>query len=417
MNITKDFLLQLSLVGFPLGIYLAFVLGHIGPIKQQTLLFAVLWGSSIALCMSFPVAYGGGSHIDLRIVPLLMGAIYAGRRAGLCLGLFVLLYRFYAVGAGPGFWTSALALLVGFSLVLYAQRMFEQAAKAKRLRIAVLLAVFYCVTGSFFSCLIQGVTAQSLVVQLVHLCLVVGIVWTMTGLIETMAEIHTMRKELQDSERLRLIGDLTGVFAHEIRNPMQVVRGFLQLLDAPELPPASKTQYIRLSIEELDRANEIIREFLQLGKPVSDNLEEVDVGRQLRRTASLIENYALGKNVTIETTIEPDCVISGNVQRLNQFLINIMKNAVEAMPDGGTVRASCIAVDESRIEIRVLDEGVGMTKEEVERLGSPYYSLKKSGTGLGMMVSFQIIRSFGGTLRVFSEKNKGTEVVASLPSI
>ncbi|SFJ69506.1 two-component system, sporulation sensor kinase B [Paenibacillus sp. UNC496MF] len=417
MNITKDFLLQLSLVGFPLGIYLAYVLGHIGPIKQQTLLFAVLWGSSIALCMSFPVIYGNGSHLDLRIVPLMMGTLYAGRRAGLCLGLFVLLYRFYGVGAGPGFWTTSLALLFGFSAVLYAQRMFEQAAKGKRLRIAVLLAVFYCVTGSFFASLIQGVTAQTFVVQLFHLSLVVGIVWTMTGLIETMAEIHTMRKELQDAERLRLIGDLTGVFAHEIRNPMQVVRGFLQLLDVPELPPASKTQYIRLSIEELDRANEIIREFLLLGKPVSDNREEVDVGLQLRRTASLIENYALGKNVTIETTIEPDCMISGNVQRLNQFLINIMKNAIEAMPDGGTVRASCIAVDESRIEIRVSDEGVGMSKEEVERLGSPYYSLKKSGTGLGMMVSFQIIRSFGGTLRVFSEKNKGTEVVASLPSV
>ncbi|REE68123.1 two-component system sporulation sensor kinase B [Paenibacillus taihuensis] len=417
MNLTKDFLLQLSLVGFPLGIYLAYVLGHIGPVTHIKLFITLLWGSSIALCMSFPIYYGTGSHIDLRIVPLLMGTLYAGRRAGFCLAMFILVYRFIEAGAVPGFWTTALALLLGFSVVLYAQRMFEQAAKGKRLRIALLLAAFYCVLGSVLVGVLQGVTAESLLVQFILLNVVVGIVATMIGLIETMAEIHTMRKELHNAERLRLIGDLTGVFAHEIRNPMQVVRGFLQLLDSPELPAASKTQYIRLSIEELDRTNEIISEFLLLGKPVTDNLEKFDVGKQLQRTVNLINNYALDKNVMIETTIEPDCFVNGNMQRLNQFMINIMKNAIEAMPNGGTVQASCIVVDKSHIEIHVKDEGVGMSKSEVERLGSPYYSLKKNGTGLGMMISFQIIRTFGGTLQVYSEQKVGTEVIARIPCV
>lgn len=415
MDITKDFLLQLSLVGFPLGIYIAYVLGHFGPIRHKELLITLLWGSSIALCMSFPVNYGDGSHIDLRIVPLLMGTLYAGRKAGLCLVVFVLLYRFYTSGATPGFWITAMALLLGFSVVLYAQRMFEHAAKGKRLRIAVLLTVFYCIAGSFFVGVIQGVTVKSILVQFCHLGLVVGIVATMIGLIETMAEIQTMRKELHNAERLRLIGDLTGVFAHEIRNPMQVVRGFLQLLETSKLTAASKSQYIQLSIEELDRANEIIRAFLQLGKPDVGNMEKFDAGLQLQRTVSLINNFALDKAVTIETKIEPGCFVNGNVQQLNQFLINIIMNAIEAMPNGGTVRASCFMVDETHIELHIQDEGVGMSKGELERLGTPYYSLKKDGTGLGMMVSFQIIRSFGGTVHVTSEKNVGTEVVASIP--
>nr|WP_231637646.1 sensor histidine kinase [Paenibacillus sp. FJAT-27812] len=414
LSIIKDFLLQLSLVIVPVGIYQAYLLGHIQIRKNTNLFLALLWGSSVFLCMSFPISYGNGMHHDFRIVPLLIGTLYGGQRTGVFLSLLVIIYRYY-LGVDTGFYSSLLAIACGFSVILYFQKTFVKVSrKNKRIKIAVLLSSYYCLAGTVFVSVLKGITTESLTLQILHFGCAAGIAWLMTALNENMAEIHTMRKELQNAERLRLIGNLTGVFAHEIRNPMQVARGFLQLLDTPDMPDKKK-QYIKLSIEELDQANNIIHQFLSFGKPLSDLDVDVDVADQLRRAVALLQNYALSKNVIIQTHIESNCIVHGNAQRMNQFLINIMKNAIESMPDSGTVWASCIALDQSHVEIRVKDEGIGMSKEEVERLGSPYYSLKESGTGLGMMVCFQIIKSFNGKLKVLSEQNAGTEVVARIP--
>ncbi|MCA0755872.1 sensor histidine kinase [Paenibacillus sp. N4] len=413
MSIIKDFLLQLSLVIVPVGIYQAYLLGHIRIKNHKALFPALLWGSSALLCMSFPISYGNGMHHDFRIVPMLIGTLYCGRRTGLFLAVLVLLYRLY-VGLDIGFFSSLLAIVCGFSVILYFQKRFENVSKDKRIQLAVLLSSYYCLVGASLVSVMRGVTTESLTVQFLHFGCAAGLVWLMTVLNENTAEIHRMRIELQNAERLRLIGNLTGVFAHEIRNPMQVARGFLQLLDTPDLPDKKK-QYIELAIEELDQANNIIHNFLTLGKPPEECDEFVDAGNQLQRAVTLMHNYALSKNVSIHTNIESGCFVHGNAQRMNQFLVNILKNAIESMPDGGAIWASCMAAEDSQVEIRVIDKGVGMSNEEVERLGSPYYSLKENGTGLGMMVCFQIIKSFNGKLKVISERNVGTEVVARIP--
>lgn len=413
MSIIKDFLLQLSLVIVPVGIYQAYLLGHIRIKKNINFFLSILWGSSILLCMSFPISYGNGMHLDFRIVPLLIGTLYCGQRTGVFLSILIILYRLY-LGVDTGFYSTLLVIIFGFSVILYFQKTFVNVSKDKRIIIAVMLSSYYCFVGASLVSVLRGITTESLTIYFFHFGCTAGLAWLMTALNENMAEIHKMRIELQNAERLRLIGNLTGVFAHEIRNPMQVARGFLQLLDTPDLSDKKK-QYIKLSIEELDQANNIIHNFLTLGKPPSDCNEYVDVGVQLKRAVTLMQNYAKSKNVSIQTNIESDCLVHGNAQRMNQFLINIMKNAIESLPVNGTIWASCIAVDDLQVEIRVKDEGIGMSKEEVERLGSPYYSLKESGTGLGMMVCFQIIKSFKGKLKVLSERNVGTEVVARIP--
>ncbi|MGG7618437.1 ATP-binding protein [Bacillus coreaensis] len=112
-----------------------------------------------------------------------------------------------------------------------------------------------------------------------------------------------------------------------------------------------------------------------------------------------------------------NCYIYANPQKLNQSLINILKNAVESMPNGGTVWVSCTPTDDGYIKIIIKDQGIGMTKKQIDRLGSPFYSLKEKGTGLGMMVSFQIIRSFKGKIKVNSVQDKGTEFIILLPQI
>jgi two-component system, sporulation sensor kinase B len=125
----------------------------------------------------------------------------------------------------------------------------------------------------------------------------------------------------------------------------------------------------------------------------------------------------LNHNVEIKTDILDTGWIYANPQKLNQSLINILKNAIESMPVGGIVWIICTSTDDGYIKITIMDQGIGMTKKQIDRLGSPYYSLKESGTGLGMMVSFQIIRSFKGEIQVNSEKGVGTEFIILLPQM
>ncbi|WP_257984268.1 ATP-binding protein [Neobacillus cucumis] len=375
----------------------------------------ILWGISIIFCMSFPVNFGHNARVELRIIPLLFGSLYSGFWSGIFLSALIILYRLY-FGISIGFYNTVLVLLFSLPVILFFQKSFASSKKEKRVKIAVGLSFYYCLIGLTFSGILRGFSIEYLKVQVIHLFFVAVVTWFFTTLNETIREIHQLRFEMQNSEKLRVISELTSVFAHEIRNPMQVTRGFLQLLNEPDLPNKKK-EYIQMSIDELDRANEIINDFLSFGKPSINNHERIDVGYQLQRVVNIIQSYSLNHNVEIKTDFLNNCWIYANPQKLHQSLINILKNAVESMPNGGIVWFSCTSTDDGYIKITIKDQGIGMTKKQLDQLGSPFYSLKESGTGLGMMVSFQIVRSFKGKVEVNSEKDRGTEFIILLPQV
>ncbi len=366
------------------------------------------------MCMSFPVEYGEGARLDIRFYSsLTRNLIPRSLVRGLFFLFLIILYRLTS-GISIGFYTTLLVLLLFLPIILYFQKLFIRLKKDKRVMIALGLTFTYCLSGMLFSGALRGFSPDNLKVQMTHLIFMMSVTWFCTVLIEKIWDIHQLRSELQDSEKWRVISELTGVFAHEIRNPMQVTRGFLQLLDEPDLPHKKK-EYIKVSIEELDRANEIIQDFLGFGKPSLNTLEKVNVGDQLERVSTIIQSFSLNQHVEVKTDILDNCWIDADPQKLNQSLINILKNAVEAMPKGGMIWIVCHPANDGYIKITIKDQGVGMTKKQVDRLGSPYYSLKEKGTGLGMMVSFQIIRSIKGKIMVNSEEGIGTEFVILFP--
>jgi two-component system, sporulation sensor kinase B len=413
MSILKDFLLQLTLLIIPIFIYFTFILERVKNDRNIKVIMTILWGISILLCMSFPVNFGDGARLDIRFIPLLLGTLYLGFWPGILLSILIILYRL-SFGMSPGFYNTVLVIVLSLPVILYFQKSFICSNKDKRTGIAAGLSFYYCVLGLTLFGILKGFSFGHLEVQLLHLAFMVAVTLFCIVLIEKIKEIHQLRSDIQNSEKLRVISELTGVFAHEIRNPMQVTRGFLQLLDDPDLPPKKK-EYINVSIEELDRANEIIDDFLAFGKPSGNHREKVNAGDQVERVANLIQSFSLNHQVEIKTDIVDDCWIDANPQKINQSLINIMKNAVESMPKGGIVWVTCGATADGFIRISIKDQGVGMTKQQIDSLGNPYYSLKEKGTGLGMMVSFQIIRSFKGKIIVNSEKGAGTEFIILLP--
>jgi two-component system, sporulation sensor kinase B len=415
MNIIKDFLLQLTFMVIPIFIYYTFTYERVKSGRNRVVIMTFLWALSILLCMSFPVIFGPNARLELRVIPLLLGTLYGGLWPSIFLSTLIILYRLY-FGFDIGFYNTVLVLSFTVPIMLFLQKSFIRSKKDKRIKLAVGLSFYYCLMGLTFLGILRGFSLENFKVPIIHLFFVVIVTWCFIMLIEAIQEIHQLRSEMQNSEKLRVISELTSVFAHEIRNPMQVVRGFLQLLNEPNLPEKNK-EYIQLSLEELDRSNEIINDFLSFGKPTINKTERIEVGYQLQRVVNLIQSYTLSSNVEIQMDILDNGWIKANPQKLNQCLINILKNAIEAMPYGGTVWINCTSTEDGFIKITIKDQGIGMTKAQMERLGSPFYSLKENGTGLGMMVSYQIVRSLNGKIQVNSEKDKGTEFIIFLPQI
>ncbi|TYP78236.1 sensor histidine kinase [Paenibacillus methanolicus] len=405
MNVIKDFLLQVALIAMP-------VFGHQMPWeKNKKAIMTVLWGIALVACMTFPVGYGMQFRLDIRIIPLLLGFLYGGIGTGLSLTALLLLFRLY-LGLDVGFYTTMLTALCGIPPMVLFRQAFLKGDLRRRMLIACSLAGFYCLMGIGWSALLRGFALDNLKVQAVQLLCVLLTTWVAVRLNDFVHEVQFVRME---AERLRTISALTSLFAHEIRNPMQATRGFLQLLDDPSLSEKKK-QYIRLSIGELDRANAIIGDYLSFGKPASAQTSIAELAHELNRAANVMQPYVANQGVSIRTLAYPACKASVNPQQFGQLVINLLKNAIESMPEGGEIELSCMPDGDSAV-IRVKDEGVGMTPEQLERIGSPFYSLKESGTGLGMIVCYQIVKQFGGKMTVESEYGSGTDVTVRLPLI
>lgn len=209
--------------------------------------------------------------------------------------------------------------------------------------------------------------------------------------------------ELKRLSNLELIGQMAAGISHEIRNPMTTVRGFLQLLTNKK-DLESYNSYFELMIDELDRANSIISEFLSMGNTRSTDVEKQNLNAILYEIAPLlkIDSYNQNKLIQIETMDIPELLL--NRDEIRQLIINLCRNGLEAMETGKMLSIRTYAKDEKTVVLEIQDQGKGMDQEVLKKIGTPFYTTKDNGTGLGLGVSYAIAARHKAKVEVQSSK-------------
>jgi two-component system sensor histidine kinase HydH len=237
-------------------------------------------------------------------------------------------------------------------------------------------------------------------------------------LISDVTEIKSLEQRMRESERLAAIGRMAGGVAHEVRNPLSSIKG-LALLLKNKFPTGSKEQTTAdLLIQETERMNRTITEMLSFTRPSALKLAPVDLANLLRRSLELVKAEAADNRIAIELDVQPGLEpILGDVDRLQQVVMNVVLNALQAMEYGGalTVKLSNSA-DRRGVELRISDTGVGVSPELLSQVFYPYFTTKPSGTGIGLAISQKIVADHGGTIDMESEPGKGTTVIIQLPA-
>ncbi|MUT67503.1 ATP-binding protein [Paenibacillus sp. NEAU-GSW1] len=239
--------------------------------------------------------------------------------------------------------------------------------------------------------------------------------------VKDVSEYKQIEQTALQNDKLAMLGRISAAIAHEIRNPLTSIRGFIQLL-RPYLMQLGKEEYARIILAEIDRANDIIYEFLNSSKPSAPMKKAVSINQLVQEVVLLTESEALMRNCHIQVESydnDTDVTVSIDVKQIKQVILNIMKNALDAIEEISDKRRGRIDVitrsDGQNAEIILRDNGKGMDRPTLARLFDPFFTTKEAGTGLGLSVSYRIIRNHNGSIRVDSCEGNGTTFTIYLP--
>ncbi|MBP7376621.1 MAG: PAS domain S-box protein [Pyrinomonadaceae bacterium] len=241
-----------------------------------------------------------------------------------------------------------------------------------------------------------------------------------TGLIITfqdLTEIRSMEESVRRKDRLAAVGRVAAGLAHEIRNPLGAMRGAIQVLESSTSRGSTQAELMEIILKESDRLNSIITNFLNYARPAATNFSDMDVAEAIREMFKLLKHSPDvhdGHNF-IDESGSDRTVIAADASQLKQIFWNLARNAIQAMPDGGTLGVRLETIPNNRVRIVFEDTGRGMSQEQVEQLFEPFANSTTGGTGLGLSIVYQIVKDHNGAINVRSIEGSGSVITIELP--
>ncbi len=237
-------------------------------------------------------------------------------------------------------------------------------------------------------------------------------------LFKDLTEVRALRKEVARSQRLASVGRLAAGVAHEIRNPLSSIKGFATYFKEryPDKPDDQQTANIM--IQEVDRLNRVVGQLLEFARPISVKPRRISLQALLKDSIKLIEDRAAEKKISIHTQYAVQVDEGwGDPDRINQILLNLYLNAIDAMESGGELKVGLSSDGDGRqFIITVSDSGCGISAENLSQVFDPYFTTKSSGTGLGLAIAHNAIEAMGGRISVVSTREIGTTFTVTLPN-
>ncbi|MBD7943954.1 MULTISPECIES: sensor histidine kinase [Psychrobacillus] len=408
----QTFLINILFITLPVLLFVVFLDNK----KRKEYIYFFILSSSISmiLCMIYPIRLELGFTVDLRYIPFFTLALYGGYKKLFPLYIILNIVRFFV--GGEGVIQSFIFSTVAFAIVPLMHKRFINYSPKKRIFTGILMVLINDLTylislTTFF----DKLTTEYWTVAAYIIVTYVIVMLFNLSMVEKILSNIKQRDNFLRAERLHVMSELSASVSHEIRNPLTVTNGFLQLLSvSKDITPNDKV-YIDYSLKELNRAENILNDFLAFAKPQSVHMVQSTLEEELVYVKNVMMPYAKFHEVEILLLFQNTVKIKFDQNQMKQCIINLLKNGVESMKGKGGLLLVRAEQQGKNLIITIEDEGIGMTSEEISQLGKPYYSNKKEGTGLGMLMVYGTISTLKGNVEVKSQKGKGTIFTITIP--
>jgi signal transduction histidine kinase len=237
---------------------------------------------------------------------------------------------------------------------------------------------------------------------------------TVVKLGETYAELQSSMEQLRRADRLSALGELSAGLAHEIRNPLGSLEGAVTILHRSELPENTRQEFAEMAEREVVRLKGLLTNFLEFARPQPPRRTLIEPQLLLESVSQLAGETAKMAGVRIRIENNHSASIFVDAEQIKQVLLNLVLNAVQAMPSGGEVTLRSHQENGS-VALEVTDQGVGIPTENLERIFDPFYTTRAGGTGLGLSIAYQIINRHGGHLSISNNRDRGVTFTVLLP--
>ena len=390
MNLFEIILLDISLIVFPIVCYIVYMF-FVKTLDQEknNLVLDIALISSVYLSIKYGISSYNEIPLILFDIPFII-ALLMGRKQSSVAILILLLYHYYVQ-----FNINVFYLVISF--VPYLLCLLKN-KKIDYINISLILRSILFYINSF--------KLMNILIIIIFYIITKFII----NLFENANSINSLYNSLQKFEDDKKSRESLFKITHEIKNPIAVVKGYLDMYDTNN--PKHSVKYIPIIKEEINRVLMLLEDFLSITK-IKIEKEEMDLGLLLDDIKKSFNLILKSKDIKLICKDLDEVYVYADYNRLKQVLVNLIKNSMESIDGEGSIKIS-VHKNKSKIKIIIEDNGIGMDESELEQIKNAFFSTKKNGTGLGVYLSNEIIKSHGGDLKYFSKKNKGTKVVITI---
>lgn len=396
MNIFELIILDVILILFPMLCYIIYMFFTKTLEKERNkLVLDLALLSSIYLLFKYGVNSYNSIPLILFDIPLIIA--YIKNRKIIAILMTLLLIMYYQIT----FSINIYIIVISYAIYLVLDLIKFKGLSFVNISLIIKSIIFYSIYTNLHN--MYDVIIIIFVFYIITKC-IINIFNNTESVVSLYNSLEKFERDKQSKESLFKI-------THEIKNPIAVVKGYLDMYDTNNIEHSIK--YVPIIKEEINRVLMLLEDFLCITK-IKVEKEEMDVSLLIDDIKNSFDLILKGRNIRFNCRNINELYINADYNRLKQVLVNIIKNSMESIDENGLIKLSVIK-NKNKIKIIIEDNGIGMNEEEIEKIKQAFFTTKKSGTGLGIYLSNEIIESHNGTLKYISKKGKGTTATITIP--